>query len=98
MIVELDVSVEEVSAGQLTDTHRQAALSALKEDGLVVLNDVVATDHLDILAAKMDEDVAAIRRLETLRTSLSLVTPSTTRHPSNPTSSATSSAMTSPSM
>jgi len=66
MIVELDVSVEEVSAGQLTDTHRQAALSALKEDGLVVLNDVVATDHLDILAAKMDEDVAAIRRLETL--------------------------------
>ena len=65
-MVELDIGSDEVAAGQLTPEHRQAAVTALEQDGLVVLNGVVDTVHLDLLAAKMDEDIAAILRLETI--------------------------------
>ena len=62
-MIELDVSPSEVSAGRLSATHRQTAVTALQEDGLVVLNDVVDTAHLDILATRMAADVPAILRL-----------------------------------
>ena len=65
-MVELDIGAAEVAAGQLTQAHRQAAVEALEEDGLVVFNDIVDPDHLDILAAKMDQDVPAIMGLETI--------------------------------
>ncbi len=65
-MVELDISAAEVAAGALSPAHRRAAVEALTGDGLVVLNNVVDRAHLDILAAKMDEDIAAILRLETI--------------------------------
>ena len=37
--------------------HREEAIEAIYRDGLVVLNGVVDTSHLDLLGAKMEEDV-----------------------------------------
>ncbi len=60
MATVLDFSAEEKADGKMAADKLTAACEALREDGFVVLNDVVATEPLEILREKMLEDVAAI--------------------------------------
>ena len=54
--MEIAVTPQELSDGQLSDESMSQALSAIEEDGYVVLEDIVDQDHLDILRDKMTED------------------------------------------
>lgn len=54
--MEIAVTPQELSDGQLSDESMSQALSAIEEDGYVVLEDIVDHDHLDILRDKMTED------------------------------------------
>lgn len=51
------ITSEEVTARQMTLEHADAAVKAILTDGFVVLQDVVDLKHLDILHARMVEDV-----------------------------------------
>ena len=57
---EIKVTLEEVMSGTLNAAHRDAAVHAIMENGFVVLKDVVALEHLDILHERMLEDLAAL--------------------------------------
>ena len=54
------ITPEELQSGQISAEHLSAATKAMREDGYVVLKDVVDKGHLDILRTKMLEDVAPI--------------------------------------
>ncbi len=56
-MVTLDITEAEVAQQKLTPEHRAEAIRALKQDGFVVLNNVIDTAHLDSLRPKMLEDV-----------------------------------------
>lgn len=58
----ISVSPAEVAQGILLDENREAALRALKEDGFVVLQDVVETTHLDTLHERMIADIALLQQ------------------------------------
>ncbi len=58
MITIVEVSSEEVVAGRLTPEHFETAVSAMKRDGCVVLQDVIDLEHIRILREKMLEDVS----------------------------------------
>jgi hypothetical protein len=58
-IVALDITPEEVRTGRITPEHREAAARALKDDGIVVLNDVIAPEHIAALRGRMLEDLPA---------------------------------------
>ncbi len=51
---------DEIKAGHLTETHRGHAVYALNTDGVVVLENIVDTAHLDALQGRMTEDLQAI--------------------------------------
>lgn len=57
---EIDVSRREVEDGALTAEHREAAVRAVLEDGLVVLKNVVALEHLDCLHDRLLQDIDAL--------------------------------------
>lgn len=57
----LDITREEIASGQMKPEHREAAVAALRRDGIVVLNDVIDTAHLDILRPKMLADAELLR-------------------------------------
>lgn len=59
-MIEIDVAREEREAERLSAEHLDRATTALKRDGLVVLKNVVDTTHLDILQARMLEDLQTI--------------------------------------
>jgi hypothetical protein len=59
-MVALDVTPAEIESGRLAPAHREAAVSALREEGFVVLNDVIETSHLELLRERMLEDVRQI--------------------------------------
>jgi hypothetical protein len=61
LMVEIEVTRPEKDAGALTPEHRQAAVRAVRDDGFVVLKGVVDTAHLDVLHARMLEDLARLR-------------------------------------
>jgi hypothetical protein len=61
-VVEIKVSPEEVASGSLSDAHREAAVRAVMDDGVVVLKDVVSLDHLDRLHERMLEDLEALHQ------------------------------------
>jgi len=56
----LTLSEEERRSEQLTAEHLAAAVRALRQDGYVILEDVIAHEHLDVLRAKMDEDLKTL--------------------------------------
>ena len=58
-IVALDVTSEEAASGLLTLAHLDAASRALREDGIVVLNDIIDSAHVAVLRDKMLEDLPA---------------------------------------
>jgi len=60
MITEIDVSAAEVESGVLAPESREAAAAALRRDGVVVLNDVVAPAHLAALRERMLADLPQI--------------------------------------
>jgi ectoine hydroxylase-related dioxygenase (phytanoyl-CoA dioxygenase family) len=57
-MVSIQVSAEEVGSGRLAEEHLQAAVSAMRADGFVVLENVIDLEHLDVLREKMLADVA----------------------------------------
>src|SRR5579871_1667397 len=59
-MIALDIAPAEVRNGVLTPEHLDAALTALRTDGFVVLNDVIDRSHLDVLRDRMLEDVRQI--------------------------------------
>ena len=56
-IVELKVSSDELAAGRLSPDRHDRAVKALKEDGVVVLADVVSQEAIDILRERAFEDI-----------------------------------------
>jgi hypothetical protein len=52
----ITIGPEELKAGKMTPAHLQAAVEAIRTDGLVVLENIVSHAHLDILRERMDED------------------------------------------
>jgi hypothetical protein len=56
----LDITPEEVRCGQMLPEHQEAAVSALRDDGFVVLNDVIDRSHLAMLREGMLEDLEKI--------------------------------------
>jgi Phytanoyl-CoA dioxygenase (PhyH) len=56
-MIALDITPAEVESGALAPAHRDAAVSALREDGIVVLNDVIDTGHLETLRERMLADL-----------------------------------------
>lgn len=58
-ITTLDITPEEVRTGRITPVHLSAATRALRDDGIVVLNDIVSMDHIAALREKMLHDLPA---------------------------------------
>jgi ectoine hydroxylase-related dioxygenase (phytanoyl-CoA dioxygenase family) len=58
----VEIIRSEIESRTMTPEHREAAVQALREDGLVVLKDVVETEHLDMLLDRMREDLDALRQ------------------------------------
>ena len=61
--MEIDLTEEERKSETLSDTHLEQALEAIRTDGFVVLNDVVAHAHLDVMRERMVEDLQKILKL-----------------------------------
>lgn len=57
----LQITPDEVASGQMRPEHLDAAVAALNEDGIVVLQDVVSRESLETLRAKVLEDVALLQ-------------------------------------
>jgi hypothetical protein len=56
-MIEISVTSEEIKNRALSPAHREEAVQAIEQEGFVVLNDVVALSHLDVLHERMLEDV-----------------------------------------
>ncbi|HET6743581.1 MAG TPA: hypothetical protein VFH76_31795, partial [Kribbella sp.] len=60
-MITIDVEESDRQAGGLAPERLQAALDALRTDGMVVLADVVDLDHLDALHERLISDLALLR-------------------------------------
>ena len=60
-MVALDITKAEIESGVMTPEHLRAAVAATRDDGFVVLNNVVDTAHLDILHERMLEDLELLQ-------------------------------------
>jgi ectoine hydroxylase-related dioxygenase (phytanoyl-CoA dioxygenase family) len=60
-MTEINVTTEERASGTLSAAHLDEAKRAIREDGFVVLADVVDTAHLDILHERLIEDLKALQ-------------------------------------
>jgi len=58
-ITALDITPEEFQTGQITPAHLRDATHALQNDGAVILNDIIAPDHIAALRVKMLADLPA---------------------------------------
>jgi hypothetical protein len=56
----LDITPAETKSGRMDPEHGEAAAQAIRVDGFVVLNNVIDTDHLDVLRDRMLEDLKAL--------------------------------------
>lgn len=63
-MVTIEITPEEIARGEMAPAHREAAAQAVREDGFVVLKDVIALDHVAVLRDKMLEDVDALQARE----------------------------------
>lgn len=53
----LDITPAELQSGQMTPDHLNAAVQAIRNDGFVVLNDVIDPAHITALRTRMLEDL-----------------------------------------
>ncbi|MCC6444962.1 MAG: phytanoyl-CoA dioxygenase family protein [Armatimonadetes bacterium] len=60
MITTIPITSQEIRKGAMRPDHLEEAVRAVREDGVVVLKDVVDAGHIAILREKMQEDVAAL--------------------------------------
>jgi hypothetical protein len=60
----LEITAAERESGRMLPEHVEAAAQAISTDGFVVLNNVIDTDHLDILHKRMLEDLRALTARE----------------------------------
>lgn len=58
-MIALDITSEECQNGRLTTEHLTATVEAIDSDGFVVLNDIIALDHIAVLREKMFADLEA---------------------------------------
>jgi hypothetical protein len=58
--MEITISHEELANGEMSETHLNQAVHAIREDGYVILSDVISHAHLDLLREKMDEDLRTL--------------------------------------
>ena len=89
--MEITLSTQERSAEALSPAHLDQAAAAIREEGFVVLEDIIAHDHLDPLRERMDRDSERLIAAE--RWGAPGVCPDTCsrgRRPSRRTSTATS--------
>jgi hypothetical protein len=56
----LDITPTEVQSGQMMPDHLDAAVQAIRNDGFVILNDVIDLAHIALLRDRMLEDLQAI--------------------------------------
>ena len=54
--MEITISTEERSAEALSPAHLDQAVAAIRTEGYVVLEEIIAHDHLDPLRERMDQD------------------------------------------
>jgi ectoine hydroxylase-related dioxygenase (phytanoyl-CoA dioxygenase family) len=59
-MVALDITAAERESGELSPEHLEAAVRAMREDGFVVLNDVIDLAHLAMLRDRMLDDLPKI--------------------------------------
>ena len=58
--MEITISPEELADSKMSQTHLDQAVHAIRQDGYVILVDVVSHAHLDLLREKMDEDLRTL--------------------------------------
>ena len=58
----LKISLDEVKSGLMCADNIQAAVEALREDGVVLLPGVIDVDHIDRLGQKMLDDVDSVEQ------------------------------------
>ena len=58
----MKISSEEIESGVMDAGNLETAVSAMRLDGIVVLENVVDLEHVEILRAKMVEDVALLMK------------------------------------
>ena len=58
--MEITISPEELANDEMSETHLNQAVHAIREDGYVILSDVISHAHLDLLREKMDEDLRTL--------------------------------------
>ena len=58
--MEITITPEEHAAESLTDAHLKQALDTIRTEGYIILNSVVAHEHLDLLRERMTEDIEKI--------------------------------------
>ena len=58
--MEITISPEELANDEMSETHLNQAVHAIREDGYVILSDVISHAHLDLLREKMDEDLCTL--------------------------------------
>jgi hypothetical protein len=62
----LDITPTELQSGQMSPDHLNAAVEAVRNDGFVVLNDVIDLAHIDALHTRMLEDLEHLLAREDL--------------------------------
>ena len=60
-MITIPISAQEITSQTMTPAHLAAATRAVREDGFVVLQDVVDLEHIAILRDKMIEDVEKLQ-------------------------------------
>ena len=60
----IEVTAEELAREMLSDGHLSEAVGAIRRDGFVILNGVVAHEHLDVLREQMTVDLELILKAE----------------------------------
>ena len=63
-MMNIRVSPEEIRADRMTTAHVEKAVEAIDTDGYVILDNLVAHEHLDVLHVKMTEDSQKLLRAE----------------------------------
>jgi len=63
-MVTIEITRAEIERGVMTPEHLEAAVQAVREDGFVVLKDVIDLDHVAVLRDKMIADVRALQARE----------------------------------
>ena len=62
-MIELELSAAERDARKLKPAQLERAVTAIRDDGFVVLHQAIESDHIAALREKMLADVAAILAL-----------------------------------